>query len=205
MVPGQVKATHRVHAEDDKTINENFRLVWACIYKLFRPLVIDTEVYRAFGRAPVGTTRKEQMEQCRLDTWQGRIRYHRLKNNISLEDVAEALGLSAEQYEKKYERLYSGEQHHYTSLENYYTICKAIGIEFEAIADEYLLFIASPYEEMLAKAIKKSRKNVSVFAEVNDLEYTTLTHSLKRMHKLSKPTVEKYIRVLKKYKVIKEE
>ena len=74
-----------------------------------------------------------------------------------------------------------------------------LGISYADIADEYMLFIDSDYDELLKKAIEIEGVPSSKFAEMHGLEYTTFRHSLNRMHKLSPETAEKYRKVLKQY------
>ena len=160
---------------------------------MYKPVIIRFK--KGYG-IPNGVTVKEYITNMNLDSWQAKIRYYRLKKNISALDVANKLGIkSATAYLKKYEN----DCHcYYTSLENYRIICETIGIEYEDIADEYMLFIASDYDRKLERAIEKSGLSSREFALKYDIEYTTLRHSLKRMHKLSVQTFEKYKLIFEK-------
>ncbi|MEE1216775.1 MAG: hypothetical protein U0K78_04575 [Agathobacter sp.] len=99
---------------------------------------------------------------------------------------------------KKYENTCKD---YYTSVKNYKAVCEAIGISYEDIADEYMLFIDSDYDKRLANAIEKSGLSSKDFAVKYNIEYTTLRHSLKRMHKLSVKSFEKYKLIFEKLNV----
>lgn len=139
---------------------------------------------------PTGITVKEYLKNMSLDSWQERIRYHRLLKGITASDIAKVMEMkSGTSYLKKYENAC---HKCYTSVDNYMKICKALDISYEDIADEYMLFMASDYDLKLKKAIEKTGLSSKEFAERYCLEYTTLRHSLKRMHKLSPETCQKY-------------
>ena len=147
---------------------------------------------------PKGKLLQQRMDRCDLNTVQGRIKYYRLKAGYMPNEMAQKIGLKdGYRYTNLFE--YVGNPVYYTSLARYHKLCNVLGIRFEGIADEYLLFINSNYDELLQKAINISGLPSSLFAEKHGLEYTTLRHSLKRMHKLSVQTSQKYIRVLKSY------
>ena len=141
---------------------------------------------------PYGVTVRDYMEKLPLDSWQNKIRYYRLSKGISHNVMAKRLGMkNGMSYTKKYETGYA----YYTTVENYYKVCNALGIEYEDIADDYMLFIASDYDVKLAKAIEMLGLSSKAFAEKYNIEYTTLRHSLKKMHKLSIETYMKYKRI----------
>ena len=165
--------------------------------RLFTTKTIELDNYRGVGM-PKGAVLQKRLDNCDLNTVQGRIKYYRLKAGIMPNEMAQMMGIKyGSTYTNQYE--FRGKSIHYSSLRNYYRLCEILNIDFEDIADEYLLFIDSNYDEMLQKAIDISGLPSSLFAEKHGLEYTTLRHSLKRMHKLSVETSQKYIRVLKSY------
>lgn len=163
---------------------------------MYRPVCIRFK--RGYG-IPNGVTVKEYVRGMNLDSWQGRIRYYRLKKNIPACEVANKVGIkSVTAYLKKYE---NDCHHYYTSVENYKLVCNAIGISYEDIADEYMLFIASDYDKRLFRAVNKSGLTSREFAAKYDIEYTTLRHSLKKMHKISVQTYEKYLKLFQELDV----
>ncbi|MBU5473607.1 helix-turn-helix domain-containing protein [Roseburia sp. MSJ-14] len=146
-----------------------------------------------------GITLKQYLKELQLDTWQGRIRYYRLKNNITANEVAKKIGMqNGTSYLKKYENACKD---YYTSVSNYKAVCDAIGIKYEDIADDYMLFIDSDYDMKLATAIEKTGLSSKEFAEKYNIEYTTLRHSLKRMHKLSIKSYEKYKKIFEELNI----
>lgn len=176
----------------DKDIYEAYQY----IINLYRPVSISFN--KGYG-IPNGVTVKGYITNMNLDSWQSKIRYYRLRKNIPALEVANKLGIkSATAYLKKYE---NDCHNYYTSVENYRAICEVIGIEYEDIADEYMLFIASDYDKRLERAIEKVGLSSREFALQYDIEYTTLRHSLKKMHKLSVQTFEKYKLIFEKLEV----
>ena len=182
------KCTHRCQRSTeiqklDSDINQEYKN----ILNLFRPVSFRPKW--DYG-IPNGITLSQYLNSISLDSWQNRIRYYRLLNNITASEVAKKIGMkSGISYMKKYEN----DCHQcYTTVENYYAVCDAIGISYKDIADDYMLFIASDYDVRLSNAIEKSGLSSREFAMKYDIEYTTLRHSLKRMHKLSIQTYEKY-------------
>ena len=147
---------------------------------------------------PKGAVLQKRLDNCDLSIVQGRIKYYRLKAGFMPTEMAKKMGIK---YGNTYTNLfeYQGTPTHYTSLSRYQELCEILNIDFADIADEYLLFISSNYDELLQKAIDLSGLPSSIFAEKHGLEYTTLRHSLKRMHKLSVETAHKYMAVLKSY------
>ena len=164
------------------------------IVNLYRPVSITI---RQGAGIPSGVTVKAYINSMNLNSWQSRIRYHRLQHDLSADEVAKRLGMkNVIAYMKKYE---NDRIQYYTSVENYMAVCDAIGISYEDIADEYMLFIASDYDVKLAEAIEISKLNSVQFAKKYNIEYTTLRHSLKRMHKLSINTYEKYKKIFEEF------
>lgn len=167
---------------------------------LFSPFKLELDNYKGIG-VPQGVALQHLLEMCDMNIWQGRVRYYRLKAGFDLETMAKKLGMkNGMSYRNKFEATsFKG----YTSVKDYLQICEVLGIDYECIADDYMLFINSNYDELLSKAIELSGLSSKVFAQKYILEYTTLRHSLKHMHKLSPEVAEKYMGVLMHFKLYK--
>ena len=196
---GQVpeKRTHisqRTRSLD--SIDDDLSQTYQYILYLYRP--VSFKPRWDYG-IPNGVTLNRYMQDICLNTWQGRLRYYRLQKNVTADYVASKIGMnSGTSYMKKYENTCKD---YYTSVKNYKAVCEAIGISYEDIADEYMLFIDSDYDKRLANAIEKSGLSSKDFAVKYNIEYTTLRHSLKRMHKLSVKSFEKYKLIFEKLNV----
>lgn len=195
--PDQAKRTHisqRTRSLD--SIDDDLSQTYQYILYLYRP--VSFKPRWDYG-IPNGVTLNRYMQDICLNTWQGRLRYYRLQNNVTADYVASKIGMnSGTSYMKKYENTCKD---YYTSVKNYKAVCEAIGISYEDIADEYMLFIDSDYDKRLANAIEKSGLSSKDFAVKYNIEYTTLRHSLKRMHKLSVKSFEKYKLIFEKLNV----
>lgn len=192
-VPGKLLPTSQ---RSESAENTGFQAFYE--YKKF------LEIFKSIKFSPkekisisLGISTEEYISDMKLECWQDKIKYFRLKKGLSADWVASQLGMKdGTSYMKKYE--YSGVRY-YTSVENYKAVCSVLGIKYEDIADEYMLFIDSDYHLKIEKAIKLSGLSPIEFAEKYDVEYTTLRHSIKRMHKLSIASFEKFSAIFNEY------
>lgn len=125
-----------------------------------------------------------------LSTIGGRIRYYRIANNLSQEDVATKADIDACTI-KRYE---NNQVLH--SLETCNKIADAIGVNPLLIYDEYLIFISSDY----GKLIRSTRKNLNLtqsqFSTLMGVHRKTITRWEK---KISWPSRKFYSYLIKFY------
>ncbi len=201
MFPAEREAENHPHTSQTVDVNmiktPELKEYIDIFVRLFTTKTIELDNYRGVGM-PKGAVLQKRLDSCDLSTVQGRIKYFRLKAGIMPNEMAQMMGIKfGSTYTNQYE--FRGKSIHYSSLCNYYKLCEILNIDFEEIADEYLLFINSNYDELLKKAIDLSGLNSSAFAKKHGIEYTTLRGALKKKYKLSIETTQKYIKVLKSY------
>ena len=113
--------------------------VYRDIFELFKPISFQPNWDSGI---PYGVTVRDYMEKLPLDSWQNKIRYYRLSKGISHNVMAKRLGMkNGMSYTKKYETGYA----YYTTVENYYKVCNALGIEYEDTSREGTLVNATVY------------------------------------------------------------
>lgn len=152
---------------------------------------------------PRGKVSRETLMKCDLKTVEGRIKYYRFIAGYTSKQMAEKLGMKrASEYTNTFE--YIGKNGPiYSAMEKYKRVCVILGIEFNAIADEYMMFLDSNYDELLRDAISISGLSIWQFAVRHKLNYSTLLNSLMKKYKLSEATVNQYIEVLRGYGLYK--
>lgn len=123
-----------------------------------------------------------------LSTIGGRMRYYRLLNGLSQEELSHKSGIDRTTIIR-----YENNQLNH-SLELCYKIAKTIGIDPNFIYDEYLAFISSSFGNKIKNIRKKNKLTQHAFGAIIGVHRKTITRWEKEQ--LS-PTRENYLSICK--------
>ncbi len=194
-VPVPVKLSHTSQRSEtpDNRLFEAFS-IYNYVIDCFKPISFRYDKNLQFT---CGKSLNTYLDDLSLNCWQNKIRYHRARKHISAEYMAEQLNMKNKtEYQKKYENPC---HKYYTTIENIQQICDILGVRYEDIADDYLLFLTSGYGAKLRKAVKLSGLTCLDFAKKYQINYATMSSAFKEKYKLSYENYERYKKIFEEF------